>query len=115
MGMNIDFTSDRNVINRQFQRIYADGLPDTGPGFRSAAAPARTPPAKQFDKIAFPDDPMVAVFQRFDPVLLVPAAHRQPTDDLVCAGQGGPGISLARTVWPLVNLCEIYLNLPRCL
>ncbi len=44
------------------------------------------------DKIALSDDAVVAVPERFDPVLNVPAAHRQPADDLVCSGQGSPGM-----------------------
>jgi hypothetical protein len=44
------------------------------------------------NKVALPDDPVVTVLERLDPVLLVPAAHRQPADDLVCTGQGSPGV-----------------------
>ena len=45
------------------------------------------------DKIALSDDAVVAVLERFDPVLIVPATHRQRGDDLIGAGQGSPGAS----------------------
>jgi hypothetical protein len=44
------------------------------------------------DEIALSDDAMVAVLERFDPVLIVPATHRQRGDDLIGAGQGSPGV-----------------------
>ena len=44
------------------------------------------------NKVALPDHSVVAVLERFDPILPVPATHRQPADNLVCAGQGSPGV-----------------------
>jgi hypothetical protein len=44
------------------------------------------------DKIALSDDAVIAILERFDPVLIVPTAHRQRSDDLIGAGQGSPGI-----------------------
>jgi hypothetical protein len=44
------------------------------------------------DKIALSDDAMVAVLERFDPILIVSTTHRQRGDDLIGADQGSPGV-----------------------
>lgn len=60
---------------------------------RSAAALARSRSDGELgNKIALSDDAVVAAFERFDPVLIVPTTHRQRSDDLIGAGQGGPGV-----------------------
>jgi hypothetical protein len=44
------------------------------------------------DKIALPDDTVIAIPERFDPILLIPATYRHPADDLVCTVQGSAGV-----------------------
>jgi hypothetical protein len=44
------------------------------------------------DKVALPDDAVITILERSDPILLIPATHRQPADDLVCTVQGSAGV-----------------------
>jgi hypothetical protein len=56
------------------------------------------------DKIALPDDAVITIPERFDPILIVPATYRQPADDLVCTVQGS-----ARVLFSVDGLAVVEL------
>ncbi len=104
MGTDPDFTSDREVKIGVRNIFILAG--------RSAPVPAvdrrqrkRGSFAWKLDnKVALPDHSVVAVLERFDPILLVPAARRQTIS--YAPAKAAQGFFLAWTVWPLLNLCE---------
>jgi hypothetical protein len=58
------------------------------------------------DKIALPDDAVVAVLERFDPILPIPPLIGIRQTISYAPSKVAQGFFFAWTVWPLLNLCE---------